>query len=345
MSTSADTIDISRLSDYLENRLIGFAGPITLRKFPGGQSNPTYLLETPTASYVLRRQPFGVLLKSAHAVDREFRVLMALQGTAVPTPRPHLMCEDISVIGSMFYVMSHERGQIYWDPALPGLTLDQRGRVYSELIRVLAALHDVDVDKIGLGHFGRRSNYFGRQLSRWIKQYRASETHRIAAVETLMDSLAKRMPSDDGHCSLIHGDYRLDNLMFEPETQQACALLDWELSTLGHPLADLAYFCALPRLPSDGLVPGLGDVDRKALGMPSEEEVVARYCELRGIASIRGWDFYIAFSFFRMAAIVQGVYKRALDGNASNPRALEMGQAVQMLSQAGLEAVGACFAA
>lgn len=344
MNSTADTIDLARLTDYLADRLIGFAGPITLRKFAGGQSNPTYLLETPISSYVLRRQPFGTLLKSAHAVDREFRVLTALQQTAVPVPRSHLLCEDTSVIGSMFYLMSHEPGQTYWDPALPELTPDQRGRVYSELIRVLAALHDLDVDTIGLGDFGRRSNYFERQLALWIKQYRASQTQRIAAAETLMEWLAQRVPPDDGQCSLIHGDYRLDNLIFEPETQRARALLDWELSTLGHPLADLAYFCALPRLPAVGLVQGLGGVDRQALGIPPEDEVVARYCELRGIASIQDWDFYIAFSLFRMAAIVQGVYKRALDGNASNARALEMGPAVQLLSQAGLDAVRACGA-
>jgi len=342
MSATAESTDTSipELAAYLQDRLEGFNGPMTLQKFAGGQSNPTYLLETVDSTYVLRRQPFGSLLKSAHAVDREYRVLTALQGSKVPVPTPLLLCTDTSVIGSMFYVMSREQGQVYWDPALPELTRKQRGRVYSELIRVLAALHDLDVDRIGLGDFGRRSSYFERQLSIWIKQYRASETNRISEVETLMELLTARMPPDDGSCSLIHGDYRLDNVIFDPETLRAHALLDWELSTLGHPLADLAYFCATPRLRPDGRVPGLGGVDRRALGIPSEEEIVAKYCELRRLAPIRDWNFYIAFSFFRLAAIVQGVYKRALDGNASNPHAMEMGETVKVMAQAGLDAVG-----
>ncbi|AMN47681.1 aminoglycoside phosphotransferase [Steroidobacter denitrificans] len=333
-------IDVSRLEAYLmEHRLEGFAGPIRLEKFAGGQSNPTYLLTAPSSKYVLRRQPFGPLLKSAHAVDREYRVLSVLRGTAVPVPYPYLLCTDTNVIGSMFYIMSFEPGSSYWNPALPELTPEQRRVVYSELIRVLAALHSLDVDQLGLGDWGRRTGYFERQLSVWTKQYRASETTKRGEMEALMEALAARMPPDDGQCSLIHGDYRLDNLIFDAQTLRAKALLDWELSTLGHPLADLAYFCATPRLRPDEHIPGLAGIDREQLGIPTEAQIVQQYSELRGIAQISHWDFYIAFSFFRMAAILQGVYKRALAGNASNAHALESGATVEVVAKAGLEAI------
>ena len=331
--------DLARLAAYLETNLDGFHGLHTATKFSGGQSNPTFLLTADSGRYVLRRKPPGKLLPSAHAVDREYRVMRALYGSEVPVARPYLLCEDDAVIGSMFYVMSFEEGRIFWDPALPELDKDQRAPVHDEIIRVLAALHDLNPDAVGLGDFGKAGNYFARQFARWEKQYRASETETIPAMEQTIAWLAANLPEDDGQVGLVHGDYRIDNFIFHATEPRALAVLDWELSTLGHPMADLAYYCMGLRLPDLTSVKGLAGQDRGPLGIPSEADMVRRYCGLRGIDLPEHWNFYLAFSFFRMSAILQGVYKRALDGTASNTRALELGKAVTPLSQMALDAI------
>lgn len=335
MTRAVEVLDTERLGAYLTDHVDGFRGPVSARKFPQGQSNPTFLLEASSGRYVLRRKPPGKLLASAHAVDREYRVMTALADTGVPVPRTLHLCSDEAVIGSMFFVMSYEEGRIFWDPALPDLARAARSRLHEELVRVLAALHDVDPDAVGLGDFGRPGNYFARQTARWTSQYRASATSEIEAMERLIEWLPASAPADDGAVSVIHGDYRIDNVIIDADRISAVAVLDWELSTLGHPLADLAYYCMCLRLPAEGLVRGLGGRDREALGVPGEDELVAAYCGFRGLERIEGWNFYLAFSFFRLAAICQGVYRRALDGNASSERALEVGRSAGRLATAG----------
>lgn len=330
---SIEELDLDILNPYLKANVAGFHGLTDAEKFAGGQSNPTFLLTAESGQYVLRRQPPGDLLKSAHAVDREYRVIKALKGSDVPVARADHLCEDRDVIGSMFYVMSFENGRIFWDPALPGLTNEDRSAIYDEMNRVLAALHDVDVEAVGLGDYGRPGNYFERQINTWTRQYKASETTTIAAMNKLIAWLPENLPEDDGKSGLIHGDYRLDNLIFHPAKTDALALLDWELSTLGHPYADLAYQCMQLRLAPDAAIPGLGGVDRTALGIPTEKEYVTRYCERRGIEEIPHWNFYLAFSFFRLAAILQGVLKRAIDGNASSQKAFDYGELAPDLAE------------
>ena len=306
------------LERYLGSYVDEFSNLLSCRKFAGGQSNPTYLLEARSGRYVLRRQPFGKLLKSAHAVDREFRVMEALQQSEVPVARTRHLCNDASVIGSLFYVMDFVDGKVFWNPSLPELSAGERTKVYDELNRVLAALHDVDIDAAGLSDYGRPGNYFERQISRWSQQYRATEIEPIPAMDELMHWLPANLPEDDGKVSLIHGDFRIDNLIFDADKHRALALIDWELSTLGHPYADLAYQCMQLRLDTDAAIPGLGDVNRVELGIPDETAYVEQYCQRRGLDGIPDWSFYLVFSFFRLAAILQGVLKRAHDGNASN---------------------------
>ncbi|MGE4073653.1 MAG: phosphotransferase family protein [Lysobacterales bacterium] len=327
----------SALADYLSQQVPGFAGPLRASKFKGGQSNPTYLIEAASGNYVLRRKPPGTLLASAHAVDREFRVLSALAGTPVPVARPLHLCSDDSVIGSMFYLMSHVPGQIYWDPSLPEMTPAQRGAIYDEILRVLVALHAVDVQAVGLGEYGRPGNYFARQLKRWTEQYRASEIDRIEAMEALISWLEAHVPADDGAVALVHGDWRIDNLIFDAQAPIIRAVVDWELSTLGHPLSDLGYFCMALRLPRNPVIAGLAGLDRAALGIPSEAAIIARYAELSG-RQAHHWPFILAFNFFRLAAIAQGVAKRATQGNASNTRAVEVGRMVPVVAALGMEA-------
>lgn len=334
--SAIENIDETALAKYLEQHITGFKGPITLEKFAGGQSNPSYKLEAGSGTYVLRRQPFGKLLKSAHAVDREYRVLTALQHTAVPVPKVYHLCLDSTVLGSLFYIMAYCDGHIYWDAALPeqASNADRQG-MYDAMNRVLTDLHKVDIHAVGLSDYGKPGNYFERQLSRWRGQYKASEIKPIAAMDTLMAWLEQALPDDDGKVALCHGDFRLDNLIFNHQDKSIQAILDWELSTLGHPYADLAYQCMqlrLPVNPDKNAISGLMGMDPTALGIPTEEAYVALYCQRMGIEKIDNWYFYLCFSFFRLAAIAQGVAKRAQSGNASSKQANKVGPMVERLA-------------
>lgn len=339
--SAVDTLDEVKLASYLEANIEGFKGPLSASKFAGGQSNPTFKIEAASGNYVLRRQPPGKLLKSAHAVDREFQVYKALETTDVPVPKVYHLCEDTEVIGSMFYVMELCEGRIFWDAALPELANnEERTQAYEQMGKVLAAIHSVDLEAVGLSDYGKPGNYFERQLGRWTKQYRASEIDKIAAMDQLIDWLEANIPEDDGRVSLVHGDFRLDNMMFAPNKTEVVAVLDWELSTLGHPFADLAYQCMQLRMPANmGNMSGLAGIDAASLGIPSEAEYVAKYCERMGLEKIDNWAFYLAFSFFRLAAIAQGVYKRAHDGNASNKEALKVGSFVAPLAMGALKVI------
>ena len=334
-------LDESKLATYLEQQIKGFKGPVKASKFSDGQSNPTFLLEASSGRYVLRRKPPGKLLGSAHAVDREFRVMAALRNTDVPVAQVYHLCEDDSVIGSMFYVMEFMEGRIFWDPTLPEVADNaSRSAIHRETIRVLAALHQVDIDAVGLSDYGKGGNYFARQMHRWQQQYRASETERLEGMEALIEWLPANLPADDGRVSLVHGDYRLDNMIFHPSEPRVIAVVDWELSTLGHPFADIAYQCVQLRLPYDGILHGLGGIDRSALGIPNEQQFVADYCRHMGIERIDHWAFYLAFCLFRLIAIVQGVRKRALSGNASSDKGLAVGELVVPMSAMALEVIG-----
>jgi aminoglycoside phosphotransferase (APT) family kinase protein len=331
----------AELLAYLERNVEGFRGPARLEKFAGGQSNPTYKLVAASGDYVLRKQPPGKLLKSAHAVDREYRVIGALKNTGVPVARVFHLCEDREILGSMFYVMDFCDGRIFWKANLPELNSNaERGALYDEMNRVLAELHRVDIEAAGLSDYGKPGNYFARQFTRWSGQYRASELRKIPAMEDLMAWLDENQPADDGKVALVHGDYRLDNLVFHRDRPEIIAVLDWELSTLGHPYADLAYQCMQLRMPYDEVRPsGLEGMDRSALGIPSEQEYVDRYCRRMGIDGIGHWTFYLSFSFFRLAAIIQGVAKRAVVGNASNEKAAVLGEWVEPLAKKALSVI------
>ena len=330
-------LDDAVLAGYLAQHIPGFRGPLQSSKFKGGQSNPTYLLSAGSGRYVLRRKPPGTLLASAHAVDREFRVLQALHGSAVPVAKPLHLCVDEQVIGSMFYAMEFIEGRIFWDPSLPDQTPAQRGAVYDAIIQTLAAIHSVPIERVGLTDYGKPGNYFERQISRWSKQYRDSETQPICAMDALIEQLPVRCPSDDGSVTLVHGDFRIDNLMFEPGAARVVAVVDWELSTLGHPLADLGYLCMALRLPRNPALPGLAGLDRAELGIPDEAAMLTRYAELTKRAIPSDWSFVLAFSFFRLAAIAQGVAKRVQQGNASSEQAEQAGRMVQLLADMGLQ--------
>ena len=313
--------------------------PLSAQKFDVGQSNPTYRLTAADKSFVLRRKPPGVLLKSAHAVDREYRVQKALADTDVPVPGMLALCEDEGVIGTMFYVMEHVEGRNIDDPSMPRMSPKQRSAVMAEMNRVLAAIHDVDLVAAGLADFGPPGDYYARQLARWTKQYQASQTGPVPSMDSLIAWLGVHLPPEDGQRTLVHGDFRIDNLLFAPDGPACRAVLDWELSTLGHPYADLAGVIMQWQLPTGPEGRGLGGVDRAVLGLPTDEEFVADYCGRRGIDHIPDFGFHVAFAFFRMAAILQGVGKRALDGNASNPeKALRLGSFVPRFAELGLEA-------
>lgn len=333
--TERHRFDVKRLAEHLRTALPGFAGPLAVKQFQGGQSNPTYLLSTPAASYVMRSKPGPVakLLPSAHAVEREFRVMRALAGQGIPVPEVLLLCEDESVIGRAFYVMQHVHGRILWDQALPQSPPAERAAIYDEMNRVIAALHSVDVAAAGLSDFGKAGNYFARQIGRWSRQYQASETERIEAMDRLIAWLPEHVPATDD-LAVVHGDYRLDNLIFHPREPRIIAIIDWELSTLGHPLADFSYHCMSWRIPP-GQFRGIAGLDLAALGIPTEAEYIAHYCERTGRTEIEHWDFYLAYNLFRIAAILQGVYKRATEGIASSNNALEAGQRARGLAEMG----------
>ena len=327
------------LAEYLQAHVPGFHGPLVATKFDGGQSNPTYKIDAASGRYVLRRKPPGQLLPSAHAVDREYRVLQALHGGPVPVARPLHLCTDESVIGSMFYLMEFVVGRVFWDPSLPDVAPQERAPVFDAMVDTLAALHSVDVAAVGLSGFGKPGNYFARQLGRWSEQYRASETTPIPAMETLMVELPARCPADDGVVALVHGDYRIDNLMFDDVAPRVRAVVDWELSTLGHPLADLGYLCMALRLPRNPALPGLGGLDRERLAIPSEQHMLDRYSALTGRALPADFPFVLAFSFFRLGAIAQGVAKRAEQGNASSDQARRAGAMTALLAELGVQAL------
>lgn len=323
----AHRFDETALATYLSECLPDFRGELTVRQFEGGQSNPTFLLAAAGREYVMRKKPPGRLLPTAHQIEREYRVMTALAGSDVPVPRTHLICEDASVVGTPFYVMQRVEGRVVSDPSLPGFSREQRRAVYEHFARVLAALHQVGPAAVGLGQFGKPGDYCARQISRWSRQYQESRTHDIPEMEALIAWLPTHLPASDETC-VVHGDYRIGNCILHPEQPRIAALIDWELSTLGHPLADLAYCCQIYR---GGITPGqtLSGLDLADLGIPDEEAFVARYCELTGRPGVENWSFYMVFVMFRAAAIVQGVYKRGIQGNASSERAREFGALVR----------------
>ena len=324
--------DEAALARWMQAHVDGYAGPLRAFQFKGGQSNPTYRLETPDRAYVLRRKPFGPLLPSAHAVDREYRLIAALNTVNFPVPHAYALCEDPEVIGAIFYVMEAVEGAIHWDGGLPGLEPRARRQVYEAMISALAELHQVDYAAIGLADYGRPGNYFARQVERWTKQYRASETQRIEAAERLMAWLPKTVP-EQTRTSIVHGDYRLDNMIIAPAGDRVAAVLDWELSTLGDPLADFSYCLMQWEMPMDGRS-GLGGLDLDALGIPSRDEAVALYCGLTGRDGVPDLDWYFAYNLFRLVGILQGIAGRVRDGTAASPRAAEMGARTPRLAEA-----------
>ena len=323
------------LEHYLEAHVPGFRGPVDLGLIEGGQSNPTFHVRTPGGRYVLRKKPAGVLVPSAHAVDREYRVLAALAGTDVPVPPVSVLCEDASIIGTPFYVMRFVEGRTLWDPALPGETREARGQMYDDLNRVLAAIHLVDLARVGLESYGRPGSYFERQVSRWTKQYRATDVYRIPTMDRLADWLAAHLPAGESsdETALNHGDYRIDNVLFHPTEPRIVAVLDWELSTLGHPLADLAYTVMTWRFAS-GEFRGMADRDLPALGIPSEQEYVAAYCQrtARPLPSPELWSFAVACSMFRLGCILHGIALRAMQGTAKASNAVETGARAKVIA-------------
>ncbi|RZJ20242.1 MAG: phosphotransferase family protein [Haliea sp.] len=333
--------DIAALTAWLEKNLEGFAGPLTVEMFKGGQSNPTYKLVTPSQSYVMRAKPGPVakLLPSAHAVEREFAVMRGLAGTGVPVPRMHCLCEDESIIGRAFYVMEFMQGRVMWDQSLPGMSPAQRGEIYDEMNRVIAALHTVKFADQGLAGYGKPGNYFDRQIGRWSKQYVASITTPIDEMDQLIAWLPAHIPAsarDEAKVSIVHGDFRLDNLMFHASEPRVIAVLDWELSTLGHPLADFSYHCMAWHIPH-AMSRGIGGLDLAALGIPPEDEYIRRYCARTGLATPEAlkadWNFYMAYNMFRIAAILQGIAKRVEAGTASSAQAVASGAGARPMAE------------
>lgn len=338
MTSSTQTLDTDAVARWMEATM-GISGPVTAEKFAGGQSNPTFRLITPSGHFVLRRKPPGTLLKSAHAVDREYRVQKALAETDVPVAKMHALCEDDSVIGSAFYIMEAVEGRHFDEPTLTELPREGRMAIFDEMNRVLAAIHNVDLKAVGLDDYGPEGNYYRRQIDRWMKQYRASETSKIEPMEELMDWLDTAIPEEDGQRTLVHGDFRIDNMIFAPDRPAVAAMLDWELSTTGHPYADLGAVIMQWGMPAGKEGRGMAGINRAAEGLISDEAFIAQYCERRGLSGIDDFGFYLAFNYFRMAGIIQGVYKRALDGNASNPeRAMMLAQYVPTFAETGLRA-------
>jgi aminoglycoside phosphotransferase (APT) family kinase protein len=325
--------DESRLEHYLRDHMHNFRGPLTVRQFVGGQSNPTFMLETPDARFVMRKKPPGTLLPSAHAVEREYRIITALAATDVPVPRTHLLCEDPGVIGTAFFVMDFVDGRIMRDPMMPDATPAERAACYDSMNDVLARLHKVDFRAVGLGDYGRPQAYVERQLARWTKQYEASKIDEIPEMDRLTEWLRQHIPSND-ETTIAHGDYRMENLIFHPTEPRVVAVLDWELSTLGHPLGDLGWACRSYHHPPEDGAPSFQGLDPK-YGIPSEEEFVAAYCRRVGRANVPDLMFFVAFSFFRGAAIAQGIAMRAKLGNASGPDAALRGAKARQTAEIG----------
>ncbi len=326
-------LDRPRLEQYLGRHLNGFRGPFEVRQFEGGQSNPTFLLRTRDRDYVLRKKPPGQLLPSAHQIEREYRLMSALQTTGLPLPQTHLLCADDSIVGTPFFVMDCVNGRVFRQPHLPGVSPEHRAAMYEDMARVLARLHRVDASTAGLADYGRPGNYYERQISRWRQQYLAAKTGDMPAMDQLMEWLPANIPAGD-ETAIVHGDYRIENLIFDPIEPRIVAIVDWELSTLGHPLADLAYNCLTYHLPEEALGDtGAADDDRR--GIPSEAEYVAAYCSAAGRDGVPNWNFYLAFSMFRLASILQGVYARGLQGNAASAHALRRGAAASQIADRG----------
>lgn len=326
----ADKLDEARLADWMNANVAGFRGPLSCAKFKGGQSNPTYRISAASGDYVLRRKPFGPLLPSAHAVDREFKVQSALFDAGFPVARQFGLCTDDAVIGSWFYVMDMVQGRTIWDGAMPGAAPAERRDTYHAMVDTLAALHAVDIDGAGLADYGKPGNYFARQIERWTRQYRLAETDRVDAVENLIAFLTASVP-EQTRTSVVHGDYRIDNLIYAPDRPVVAAVLDWELSTLGDPLADLTYLCMTWVTDNEGRS-GVADLDRPALGIPELDEVVERYCAATARDAVPDMNWYFAYNFFRLTGIVQGIKKRVIDGTASSAHAREQAEKVGMLA-------------
>ena len=331
------------LQRWLDRHMPGFAGPLQVERFLGGQSNPSYKLITPGRSYVMRSKPgpLAKLLPSAHAVEREYRVMDALALSGVPVPRMHVLCEDESVIGRAFYVMAFVAGRVLWEQSLPGMATDERAAVYDEMNRVLAVLHNVDIKSVGLADFGRPGNYFARQIKRWGQQYAASITDPIPEMDRLIAWLPEHLPAsaqDESQVSIVHGDYRLDNLVFHPDEPRIIAVLDWELCTLGHPLADFSYHCMSWHI-APGVFRGIAGLDLATLGIPAEREYLRRYCERTGRGSaddlLADWNFYLAYNLFRLAAITQGIARRVVDGTAASAQARTTAASTRPLAELG----------
>jgi aminoglycoside phosphotransferase (APT) family kinase protein len=332
-------IDVERLTQYLTVNLPGFREPLTVRQFKGGQSNPTYLLTTGAGKYVLRKKPGGQLLHGAHMIEREYKVMRALKGSGVPVANVPLLCEDSAVIGTPFYVMDFLEGRIFRDPAVPEVDAAERAQIYAAMSDTLAKLHAVDWQAVGLSDFGKPTGYLGRQITLWSRQYAAGKTHDIPEMDRLIAWLPDNIPANE-ITTISHGDFRLENLMIAPDRPEVLATLDWELATLGHPFADLAYNCMIWHLPHDTPnVPGLAGRPLPP-GLPSEADYIAGYCKAAGLSEIPQYDFYLAFSFFRFAAIAQGIYARWKGGNASAPNAEQVGLLARPLSELGWAAAG-----
>ena len=328
----ADRIDEAKLAAWMSENVAGFEGPVEVLKFAGGQSNPTYRINAKSQSYVLRRKPFGLLLPSAHAVDREYKVIAGLHPTGFPVAKPYGLCTDESVISSWFYIMDMVEGRTIWDGSMPGSNPTERRATYSAMIDTLAALHNIDVEAAGLSDYGKPGNYFGRQVDRWTKQYRLAETETMPEMERLIDWLPKTLP-EQTRTSIVHGDYRIDNMIFAANAPKVIAVLDWELGTLGDPLADFTYV-AMAWVTENGGRSGVMDIDRAALGIPELDEMVTRYCAATSRDGIPDINWYFAYNFFRLAGIIQGIKKRVIDGTATSPHARDMSERVRPLAEA-----------
>lgn len=332
---AAHVIDVAKLEGWFREHDCGVEPPIRLGQFSAGQSNPTYLIEAANGRFVMRKKPPGDLLPSAHLIEREHRIMAALSDSDVPVPKMLVLCEDADVIGTPFFVMEHVEGRVFSDPALPGMTPPERTATFKSVAETLARLHSVNIQSAGLCDFGKPSGYVERQAKLWTRQYEAAKTEEIADMDALIDWLAANMPTDD-ITTIAHGDYRLGNLILHPEEPRVAAVLDWELSTLGHPLCDLAYSALAWHMPVDAAaLPGLKGHDLASLGIPDEATYIGEYCAVAGREPPSDWDFFVAFSFFRLASIAQGVYARALQGNASAPDAMDYGKRAKQLAQLG----------